>query len=73
MDWIDDIKTGAPIVEAVAKADVNLDRALLSPKILKAVSSGTLAPNASSKALTRIQIAVDWTDQEALILAQARP
>ena len=77
---MDDIKSGGSIVEVATKAKVtpeyityNLDRELLAPKILKTVSSGTLAPNASSKALTRIQIAVDWTDQEALVLAQARP
>lgn len=77
MDWVDDIKSGASITEVAAKANVtpeyityNLDLALLSPKILTAIASGTLAPHLSAKALTRMQIPVDWTEQEQLFLSE---
>lgn len=75
MDWLKEIKSGKSLTE-VAKANdlpveyvsANLDLALLSPKVLSAISKGQHDPYFTATRLKKMKLPLKWSDQETLLI-----
>ncbi|MEM7663406.1 MAG: recombinase family protein [Pseudomonadota bacterium] len=76
LDWVDQLRRGKSISEIAKQQSIspeyithNLHFGLLSPRILDAVLRGTLPPDISAKAITRMQrLSDDWRTQEEWLL-----
>lgn len=77
MAWMDQIKLGCTISEIANRENVtpefithNLGLHFLSPRVLKAISSGKQRPDISSYQLSKTTIPVDWNEQAPIFLEQ---
>ena len=74
-NWLNEIQKGRTFTD-IAKDDSitpeyiasNIDLALLSPNIYRAILDGILPPELTSKALTVMQIPIGWQEQDAALL-----
>jgi len=77
LSWMDQIKLGRAISEIANSENVtaeyithNLGLSFLSPRVLKAIASGTQRPDISSCRLSKTTIPVDWNEQAPIFLEQ---
>lgn len=75
-DWFEKVKSGTPVYEVATAAGLpadyvaqNIELGFLSPKVLAAVVEGTLPPHLNVTTLSRMQLPVEWSIQDALLLA----
>ena len=73
--WVDEIKAGRSISDIMQSHKIpegmiwkRIRLAFLSPKLLKAIVEGTTNTDLSIKMLTKHDLPVEWSEQEALFL-----
>ncbi|MEO0881400.1 MAG: recombinase family protein [Pseudomonadota bacterium] len=77
IEWVDQLTQGKSVSKIAKEQSIspeyithNLHFGLLSPRILDAVLGGTLPPDISAKAITRMQrLSDDWRGQENVLLS----
>jgi len=73
--WVDEIKAGRSMSEIMQAYQIpegmiwkRIRLAFLSPKLLQAIVEGTTNKELSIKMLTKLDLPVEWSEQEALFL-----
>ncbi|WRQ46649.1 hypothetical protein SPH72_00990 [Rhodobacterales bacterium FZCC0083] len=74
--WVEDIRAGRSVSDILHAQNIpegmiwkRIRLAFLSPKVLRAIVDGTTNRDLTIKMLTRHDLPLDWSEQQALFLS----